>query len=113
MRPVVAAYVVDGCRHGIDSRPVGGVMSGRRSSASFTVGSSHCAQLSAFTAIGIRSWMRPISSVAVVVMIVYNHSSAAGSSSGSDLSFHTSYRPASASGEPSTGQADPLGAGQR
>ena len=39
---------------------------------------------------GMRSWIRPTLSVAVVVMIVYVGMTRFGSSSGSDLSYQTS-----------------------
>lgn len=55
------------------------------------------ATLSCATAIGIRSWMRPTSSVAVVVMIVNEVSQASGSSASFDSSHQNSTgRPAPA-----------------
>jgi hypothetical protein len=54
---------------------------------------------------GMRSWIRPTLSVAVVVMMVYVGTVRFGSSAGSDLSYQTSYRPASASVvDPSAGR---------
>src|SRR5580693_906584 len=60
-------------------------------------GSSQSAQRAGSITIGIRSWICPISSSARVVMIVADHSQARGSSSGTLLSRHSSYRPAKAS----------------
>jgi hypothetical protein len=68
---------------------VGGAMS-PRSRSTWLRGSSHSAQWSGAIAIGMRSWIRPMLSVAVVVMIVYVGTTRAGWSSGRDLSYQTS-----------------------
>jgi hypothetical protein len=66
--------------------------------------SSHSARVAAAMAMDIRSSIRPTLSVAAVVMIVYVGMTRFGSLSGSDLSYQTSYSPASASVDPSTGR---------
>ena len=68
-------------------------------------GSSHSAYRSRSTSSGIRSWMRPSSSVAVVVSTVTVHSHGSMSaSSGTEGSRHSSYSPAIASTPPSAGR---------
>ena len=86
------------------SRPgAAGTSRARRSSAPDTAGSSHASYLSGSTSSGIRSWMRPSWSSAVVVSTVQVHRNRSGSSSARVGSRQISYRPAIASTLPSAG----------